>query len=166
MRLLTRSIAFSAALALVAVAAQAAGTVQVSYIQPEKFSDAGDARRDIEGNLDVLKRHFETLAGRHLQDGQRLTIEVLDVDLAGEVRPSRRFNQDVRFLRGGADWPRITLRYTLESAGQAPIRGEQSVTDMDYLHHLNNYASDEPLRYEKQMLNEWFAAQFGAAATH
>ena len=164
MRLLTRSIAFSAGLALSAVAAQAAGTAQVSYIQPEKFTDAGDARRDIAGNLEVLRRHFESLAGRYLRDGQKLTIEVLDVDLAGEVRPSRRFQQDVRLLKGGADWPRISLRYTLESAGQAPVRGEQTIIDMDYLHHLGGYGNAEPLRYEKQMLSAWFAAQFGATA--
>jgi hypothetical protein len=165
MRSATRSLVLSVGLALAAVAAQAGGVVQVSYIQPDKFADAGDSRRDAEGNLSILKHHLESLASRYLRDGQKLSIEVLDVDLAGEVHPSRRLHQDVRLLNGGADWPRISLRYTLESAGQAPVRAEQTVADMDYLHHLNGYASDEPLRYEKQMLNEWFAAQFGAAAT-
>ena len=164
MRPTIRCLALCLGLAL-AAAAHAAGTVQVSYVQPDKFSDAGDSRRDVEANLTRLTRHFETLAGRYLHDGQKLSIEVLDVDLAGEVRPARRFNQDVRVLKGGADWPRITLRYTLESAGQALRRGEQTIADMDYLRHINPYASDEPLRYERRMLDDWFAAQFGAATT-
>ncbi len=80
------------------------------------------------------------------------------------MRLNRRHAQNVRVLKGGADWPRIKLRYTLESAGQAPRSGEQSLADMAYLEHVNRYAGDDRLRYEKRMLDEWFAAQFGAAA--
>ena len=154
----------AAGLVLAAAAAQAAGTVQVSFIQSDKFTDAGDARRDIDGNLRELARHFDALAQRYLGDGQKLTVEVLDIDLAGEVRPSRRFMQDVRVLRGRADWPRIKLRYTLETSGQAPRSGEQNIADMAYLQHISaGYANDEPLRHEKRMLREWFATQFVAA---
>lgn len=149
---------------LAAATAPAAGTAQVSFVQSDKFSDAGDARRDIEGNLRVLARHVEALATRYLSDGQKLTVEVLDVDLAGEVLPSHRWHQDVRVLKGGADWPRIKLRYTLEAAGQAPRSGEQIIADMAYLQHIGGgYVGDEPLRHEKRMLNEWFVAQFAGA---
>ena len=151
-------------LACISAAVQAAGAVQVSFVQPDKFTDAGDARRDTDRNLDEVKRHFEVLAARHLADGQTLGIEVLDVDLAGEVRPSRRTHQDARILKGGVDWPRIKLRYTLQGAGAAPRSAEQTLSDMGYLHHVNRYPRAEPLRYEKRMLDEWFAAQFGRAA--
>ncbi len=164
MRQATHSLAvgLGLGLALAAVSAQAAGTVQVSFVQPNQFADAGDARRDVEGNLRVLARHLEALAGR-LGDGQKLSIEVLDVDLAGEVRPWRHLQQDQRVLRGAADWPRIRLRYTLESAGQASRSAEQVVSDMAYLQSLNRYAVNEPLRYERRMLDEWFAGEFGRA---
>jgi len=156
--------AVAAGFVLAAAAAQAAGTAQVSFVQSDKFADAGNARHDIDGNLRELARHIDALAKRYLGDGQKLTVEVLDVDLAGEVRTSRRFMQDVRVLRGGADWPRIKLRYTLELAGQAPRSGEQSIADMAYQQHIGGgYASDEPLRHEKRMLREWFATQFVAA---
>ena len=151
-------------LVLGSAAAQAAGTVSVSYIQPDKFADAADARRDIEGNLSALTRHLELLGERHLSTGQKLTIEVLDVDLAGEVRPLRRLQQDVRVLKGGVDWPRIKLRYTLESPGQPTRRDEQTVADMAYLQRISRYPDGESLQYEKRMLDEWFVAQFGAAA--
>ena len=164
MRSTTRSTTLSLGLLLAAAAAQAAGTVQVSYVQPEQFADAGDARRDHEGNLRTLTRHLEALAGRHLGDGQTLRIEVLDVDLAGEVRPVLRLHQDVRVLKGSVDWPRIKLRYTLESAGQAPRHGEQTVADIAYLQRINRYHGNESLRYEKRMLDEWFSGQFAAAS--
>lgn len=165
MRFTTRSTLCSLGLALVTGAAQAAGTVQVSYVQPDKFADAGNARSDIDDNLKQLTSHFEALAKRYLDDGQKLSIEVLDVDMAGEMRPLiRRAGQDLRVLKGRADWPRIKLRYTLESAGQVLRKGEQQVSDMAYLQRIGGYyGSSEPLRYEKRMLDDWFAAQFGAA---
>jgi hypothetical protein len=67
-------------------------------------------------------------------------------------------------LKGGADWPRIKLRYTLEAAGQAARGAEQNIADMAYLHRIAGSRAGESLHYEKRMLDEWFAAQFGAAA--
>jgi len=163
MRSTARSITVSAALVL-AAAAQAAGTVQVSFVQPERFSDVRDARHDSSVNLRELKRHLEELASRHVADGQSLTIEVLDVDLAGEIRPIRRLHDDLRVLKGRADWPRIKLRATLESAGQPLRRIEQTVSDMAYLQRSNRHADGEFLRYEKRMLDEWFETQFAGAA--
>jgi hypothetical protein len=164
MRPINRAIAATMALVVASAAAQASGTVQVTFVQPDRFVDAEDARRDSTDNLRRLKSYLEEQASRHVADGQALTIEVLDVDLAGEVRFDRLRMDDVRVLRGMADWPRITLRYTLESVGQPVRRVEQTVYDMAYLQRLNRYTSDEPLRYEKLMLDEWFDAQFGSAA--
>jgi len=149
---------------LAAVAAQAAGTVQVSFVQPEQFADVRDANQRSDDNLRELKGFLEARAARHLGDGQALSIEILDVNLAGEIRYSRRLGRDVRVLRSGADWPRITLRYKLESPGQAPRSGEETVADMSYLSHLPRYADGDALRYEKHMLDDWLDAQFGHAA--
>lgn len=159
-----RALLVSLGLVMGAATAQAAGTVTVAYIQPEKFADVGHSRRDVDDALKELTHHFEALAAKHLVDGQRLNIEVLDVDLAGEIRPTRRSMQDIRVLKGGADWPRIKLRYTLEAAGQAPRSAEQSIADMAYLQRIAVANRGDALHYEKRMLDEWFGAQFGAAA--
>ena len=63
---------------------------------------------------------------------------------------------DIRVLKGGADWPVIKLRYSVESQGKVLRSGEARVADMSYLTHTNRYSSNEPLRYEKRMLDEWF----------
>jgi Protein of unknown function (DUF3016) len=164
MRSTHRSLAASASLLLAAVAAQASGNVQVSFVQPEKFTDARDARRDDAVNLRELKRYLEDLGARHVTDGQSLIIEVLDVDLAGDVIYSRRLRDDVRVLKGRADWPRITFRATLETPGQPLRRFEQTVSDMAYLQRINRYRDGELLSHEKRMLDEWFEAQFAGAA--
>ena len=54
--------------------------------------------------------------GRRLPDGQTLTIAVLDLDLAGSLRPTP--TGELRVLRGGADWPSMSLRYTLQADGR------------------------------------------------
>lgn len=143
--------------------AHAAGAVKVSFIEPDKFADAGNTRSDVPATLAALEQHVQALGQRYLADGQTLTIEVLDVDLAGAVKPPpRHATGDIRVVRGdgSADWPRINLRYTLEVPGQAPRRGEESIKELFYQQKNPRYSSSDPLRYEKQMLDQWFKARF------
>jgi hypothetical protein len=151
-------------LALVAVtaSAQTGGSVQVSFVQPSNFSDVRDSAHRTEDTLAALQRHFEVIGAQFLAAGQTLKIEVLDVDLAGEVRHGMRAN-DIRVLRGRADWPRLQLRYTLESPGAAAKRGAATLADMAYLERSLPLLNNEALPYERRMLEDWFKAEFGAA---
>ena len=158
-RTLTR-IACAVALAVSGLSAAAAGTVQVSWLQPERYTDAGPTGAERERTMKSLGEHFTQL-GRQLPDGQTLAIEVLDVDLAGVVESHRL--QDKRVLRGGADWPRLTVRYTLQHGAQTLKAGEARIADMDYLffrHGLGMHGSE--LAYEKRMIDRWFGEHFGA----
>jgi Protein of unknown function (DUF3016) len=157
------TIVFCLATLLVAGAAQAAGSVQVSFVKPENFADIRDRTYSREQNLKALEQVFTSVAQPYVADGQTLKIEVLDVDLAGEVRPGARA-WDVRVLRGRADWPRITFRWSVEGAGAALRSGEAVVQDMAYLQHIPPAMSDTALVYERRMLDEWFRTQFGKAA--
>lgn len=141
-----------------------AGPVEVSFIDADKYFDAGNQRHDEQRNLDALAAHLKSLGQRYLPDDHALKIEVLQVDLAGEMRPTRR-GLDLRITRGGADWPRITLRYALQDEGGAVLRqGEETVSDMTYQMHaaFGGYAN-EPLLYEKRMLDDWFRTRFATA---
>jgi Protein of unknown function (DUF3016) len=144
---------------LMAGAAQAAGTVQCSFVNPGKFTDIRDRTYSAEENLKTLQQIVTTVAAPYVADGQTLKVEILDVDLAGEVRPGGRA-WDVRVLRGRADWPRISLRWTLEGAGQAPTSGEAVVQDMAYLQRIQPPLADTALIYERRMLEEWFKKEF------
>ena len=55
-----------------------------------------------------------------------------------------------------ADWPTIQLRYRIESKGAVIKSGEARVADMNYLRHRPRYDTSDLIRYEKQMLDEWF----------
>ena len=143
----------AAALLSAALPSGAAGSAQVSYVQPEKFTDVGHGSFDRERTLQSLTQYFHTL-GKRLPDGQTLRVEVLDVDLAGEIWP--RSPHEVRVLRGRADWPHMTLRYTLLEGDRTVKAGESKLADMAYLfdsHRLSQYGD---LPFEKRMLDRWF----------
>jgi len=144
---------------LVAPVAQAAGKVEVSYIAPEKFTDVGLGSFARDRSLDGLTQIFEHL-GRFLPDGQTLRVEVLDVDLAGEIRPASV--HDYRVVRGGVDWPQVMLRYTLQGADNSTLKsGEERVRDLNYLFGRRGLTVDNTnLPYEKRMLENWFREHF------
>lgn len=155
-------IAAAALLPLVAVAQ--AGTVDVSYRAEQSFADAGPSTWERKDNLEAIARHLRSLGDR-LPADQRLQVELVDVDLAGHPEPSRT-GRDLRIARGGADWPRITLRYTLTGADGRTLRsGEERVQDMSYLDRLPATSPADPLGHEKRMLDEWFRYRFGGTTS-
>lgn len=158
MRALTNTLA-AAALTLLASGAAWAGAT-VTFVEPDKFIDMPFSQIERERVLKDLSDYIVKI-GAKLPAGQTLKIEVLDVDLAGRIHPSRRTTHDLRILNGGADWPHIQLRYQLEADGKVIRSGEEHLSDMDYLHSQRLISSNETLRYEKQMIADWFGKTFG-----
>ncbi|MBI5275420.1 MAG: DUF3016 domain-containing protein [Burkholderiales bacterium] len=138
-----------------------AGTVEVRY-KADGYTDAGDSAWDIKYNLSVLGLHIEKLAGRMLPADHALTVEVLDLDIAGTVRMFH--GKEVRMVRGGADFPRLHLRYTLRVPGQPVRTGEDHVSDMNYTSGVGRFRADTPLWYEKLLLEKWFVVRFASPA--
>ena len=150
--------AFAATGLLAAVPAHAAGQVEVKFTEAEKFTDIGFGSFERERNLAALAQSFQLLIKR-LPDGQTLSVEVLDVDLAGETRIGAR--GDLRIVRGGVDWPRMELRYTLQAGGTTIKTGVERLSDMSYMFANRPFGSQEgSLPYEQRMLLRWFADTF------
>jgi Protein of unknown function (DUF3016) len=152
----------SSTLLMASVAANAATTV--TFVAPEKYVDMPFGVYEKERVLAGLKEHFEKL-GAKLPANEDFKVEVLDVDLAGERDHRARAPMDLRILRGGADWPRIEVRYSVESQGKVITSGTTQISDMNYLQTFNQYSSGEFLRYEKRMIDEWFKKSVMGAAT-
>lgn len=146
---------------LLAPAAASWAKVTVTFTKPESYSDMPFSVVDRERVLQELQDYLVRL-GAKLPADRDLKLEILDIDLAGRIEPGhRRFNfNDVRILRGGADWPRMDIRYALESDGKVLEQGEDKLADMAYLQSINHYDSGDPLRYEKQMIEDWFRKKF------
>lgn len=142
-------------------AGSASAAVTVAYSHPENFRDMPFAQIDRERILKDLSEHFGKLSAL-LPPGQDLRVEVLDLDLAGRMHPYFRGQQDIRVLRGGADWPHMQVRYTLEANGQVIASGEDKLSDMMYMDRINRYSDGDSLRYEKRMIDDWFTDKFAA----
>jgi len=160
MNTLIRRAALAGMLSLGAAGAMAAPAV-VTYSQPEQFSDVPRSSWDRERILKLLTQHFDVLAAR-LPAGQTLTVEVLDVDLAGRTVPNAMSNPDLRVLGTGADWPHMRLRFSVKEGDRVIKSGEDNISSMSYLDKINRYVSGDTLRYEKQMLDDWFKERIAA----
>jgi hypothetical protein len=158
MKPLLQQLALAGLLVLSAGAASAAA--KVTYVHPEKFTDLPFSSWDRQQTLEQFTDYFNTLA-RALPPGQELDIEVLDIDLAGREYPGARSGRDIRVVKGGADWPRMQLKYSLLQNGAVVRSGEVQLSDMNYLYRRPRMSDDDPLRYEKQMLDDWFTKNFG-----
>jgi len=140
---------------LLALAAGAQAAVSVTYNETRHYTDVPFETFDRKEVLNQLADHFQKL-GQYLPPGENLHIEVLDIDLAGRRIPNFRTGQDIRVVNGRADWPRMELRYSLEQDGQVVKSGEAQLQDMNYQMTSSHYFDSEPLRYEKQMIDDWF----------
>jgi len=153
MRKLTMALAGAATLLMSSVPAWAAGNV--TFTEPEKYADIGWDNYDREWVLKDLGTHIVKL-GNKLPADRNLKVEVLDVDLAGRMEHFIRLGGAVRVVGRQADWPRMELRYTLESNGQVLAQGTEKIADMGYFFGHPHYSTSDPLRYEKRMLDRWF----------
>lgn len=158
MKTLIRQMAF-AGLCLLSATSAFAAEVTVHYVQPDKYADMPFQPWEREDVMKQLTDHFNRL-GKRLPADQTLSIDVLDIDLAGRIIPNVRSGRDIRVMKGEADWPHMRLRYSLQQGGNVLASGNADISDMAYMQHLNRYSDGDPLRYEKQMLDDWFEKTF------
>lgn len=149
--------ALAAALASALAVPAAAGVAEVRFVDSDRYADIGRTVAERQRAMDALRAHFDTLAQR-LPEGQTLKVDVLDVDLAGEQRFTRHAN-DLRILKGRADWPRIRMHYEVLAQGKAVKSGDADIADMSYLDFSARLPDTGPLAYERRLLDEWFAKQ-------
>jgi hypothetical protein len=153
MRLWTRTVLAAVTAMLASSAAWA--EVKVTYVKPDDYTDVPRNAIERERTLKDFSAYFATL-NKKLSAGQTLNIEVLDIDLAGRLYPRRSGGEDIRIMDGGADWPHVHLKYTLEQNGQVLRSGDEQLSNMLYQGRVGGYFDSDPLRYEKQMLDDWF----------
>lgn len=127
--------------------------VTVNYINPDKMTDVPRFETE-RTSMEIDLREFFEEQAKQMPAGQDLKIDILDIDLAGEVFP-RVPVRDVRVTKGSYDFPRIHLRYSIEQEGKVLRSGERELADRNYQLNINNYRN-EMYSYEKQMLGEWF----------
>lgn len=155
-----RRMAILALAGLFGAAGPARADVTVAFADPGQFRDidrAGGILRPGDAIAEISR--YLRRQGRRLPPGQDLAIQILDFNLAGVIDPIRPEGHATRRL-GSATWPSARIRYILRDRGRVVLQAEERVADREYLGRaLTSFASD-PLRYEKNMLYDWFDARF------
>ncbi len=148
--------------------AQTEQRVEVVYTNPEKFTDVKDSSMQSERARDdylrLLKEHLQERVPQQIPEGTKLTITISDVDMAGDFEPWRGVQfHDVRIVKEIYP-PRINLSYKLTDASGAVIKeGEEQLRDTSFMLTTTPIPSNDSLRYEKALLDNWLRREFTKA---
>jgi len=142
--------------------------VEVTYAEPEKFTDVQDSfgasERPNENYLRLLKEHLQRVGAKRLADGQRLSVTITDIDMAGDFEPWRSPQfQDVRIIKDIYP-PRIDLTFQLTDASGAVIaEGERELRDLSFNMRSTGLPTNDSLRHEKALLDDWLRRELRRA---
>lgn len=134
--------------------------VEVRFVAPEHFSDRDFRRSATRAQaMKVFETFLAQLGKKYLGEKQLLTIEILDIRLAGNYDSWWSVMNDVRVLTDITP-PRFGLRYTLKDGGRAVAQARESITDVNYLTNPAARLSVDPFVHEKILLENWFRKRF------
>lgn len=136
--------------------ATASAEVEVRFLHPERYADAGASEASRARTLAILERHLKGAVQPCMGERARLVVDVLDVDLAGETDWMRADAGERRVLRELSP-PSMELDWTLADGRGLVVAGKRErVSDMEYLRNATRaHFSREVLPYERLMLEDW-----------
>lgn len=136
--------------------------IAVNYQQPDKFTDASDSfgSGTSDSHLEILREHIREQAARLLAEGQKLTVTITDIDLAGDFLPGRAAMNDVRVVKDIYS-PRVELSFRLEAADGTVLKeGERRLRNVNFMNELRLSMQNESLGYDKELLTRWLRDEF------
>ena len=140
-----------------------AGEAKVSWGKFDDFTDVVAGSESKERFRERLTKEFEEVfsaMAKKLPDGYVLTIEVSDLDLAGDARYGNWATiNPIRVMRE-IYWPRMNFAYSLKNANdEVVVSGKEELRDMNYLHRFRIPSGATSFEFEEKMLQDWFKKQ-------
>jgi len=110
-----------------------------------------------------LSNYILAQAARAVPSGQRLSVTLTDVQLAGMYEPWRGPDWgNVRIVRDTTP-PRIDLIFRLETSQGAVLKeGSRRLRDIDFLNSSLRHRG-EALSYEKNLVDDWMRKEIASA---
>jgi hypothetical protein len=145
----------------------AEGQVAVQWSDPAEFTElkfSGNRWEAQRGNwVFQLAEHLRKEAEKRLPEGERLEVTINDIDRAGRYEPGRGIHLDtVRIMRDIYP-PMMELSFTrYDAAGNVVAEGERRLRDSMYLSNASITRSNDNLRYDKQLIDDWLRREFGS----
>jgi len=138
--------------------------VSVAWGDYREFTDIrspnSSKKRFAKHTFERLTKYIAKLAS-DLPEGQSLQLSVTNLDLAGRVLPlsfaGLGNNMSEQRIIKRIDIPRMRFTYTLmDASGTILKQGEANLKDMNFMERHNPFFRSEALKYEKNMLRQWF----------
>jgi len=144
------------------------GAVAVSWSDPSEFTElrfSGNRWEANRGNwVFELASAVRKSVAKQLPEGQRMEIEITDIDRAGRYEPGLGPRMDTVRIMRNIDSPSMRLSFRrYDASGQLLDEGERRLRDMMYLNNINVLSNTDPLRYEKRMIDDWARREFRVA---
>lgn len=146
------------------------GPVAVRWESPAQFTEIRYSHNRMEASrgdwVTQLASYLRKRAEKRLPAGERLDVDIVDIERAGNYEPWRgpQFN-DTRFVRDIYP-PRITLHFKRTDAdGRVIAEGERKLSDPAFLMGYNAIRDSDPLRFEKNLIDRWLSREFAPQKT-
>ncbi len=135
------------------------GPVSVRWGDPAGFSElrhSGSRWAAARGDwVRQVAEHVRDAAARRLGPGERLDVEITDIERAGDFEPWRTRGDDIRVVREIYP-PRISLRFRrYDASGAVVAEGERDLADAAFMMQGSIGGRSDPLRYEKRLIDDW-----------
>jgi len=139
--------------------------VQVNWDDPAHFTDTrSNLCRNRGGKaewLGQLARYVQGRADRVVADGRTLKVTITDIQRAGQCEPWRGPNLDDTRIIKDIYPPSISLHFSLaEADGRVVSEGDRTLRDSAFMHRDTMLNKDDPLRFEKRLLDDWLRKEF------
>ena len=139
----------------------AAAQIRVEFIEPQRYTDAENrfgSGLSLRVTLAEIRRLLEQYGGRVLKPGESLSIDVLDIDLAGMDRMSGAMPYGVRVVTDITP-PRFRLRYVLKERGRTMLSATETVSDLNFMMRYARLSGGASFHYERELLRDWLQAR-------
>jgi hypothetical protein len=136
--------------------------IKVVFVDPDKFTDVRyeDTGENSPALLEQIRTFMVETGEYCVPADMQLEIKVTDIKLAGDFEPWRGPDFDhVRIVKAIYP-PRVKLTFRLTDAKDAVVsEGSREITDLAFQMRTTLPGNDY-LRYEKDLLRDWFRGEF------
>lgn len=133
------------------------GTVKIEWQDPDSYRDLKNneiKHRFEQRFFDTITKNVNKETEKFFTPQQKLVMQVTDVDLAGDMRPTfGRTTDDIRVVKDLYP-PRMTFTYQVLENDKVIIAGDEKLMDMNFMHKLSR-VNERPFDAETNMLKDW-----------
>ena len=136
-----------------------AGTVSVTTANPDSFTPVPSAKKESKAErrawVEALSEHMADRIAEALRDGERAEVNIADI---------RRATAMLGASSHEVVPPRISLTFKRLSAKGKVVQTASRTLQDNALQLKGRRYENDPLRYEKALVDDWVTKEFGAVA--